>query len=81
MQPAPNSSEPTGGSRSGRRAACGEPHRTLFAPDPEGYGSTAATAALTRFDGARSRARTLTVLTRLAVRGAGEQPAPRTREG
>ncbi|MEV6833139.1 LacI family DNA-binding transcriptional regulator [Streptomyces sp. NPDC051133] len=57
-----------------------EPALTVVAQDPEEIGRTAATTALARLDGDRSRARTLTVPTRLIVRGSGEQPAPGTRE-
>ncbi|MFE5406327.1 LacI family DNA-binding transcriptional regulator [Streptomyces sp. NPDC056580] len=57
-----------------------EPALTVVAQDPEEIGRTAATTALARLDGDRTRARTLTVPTRLIVRGSGEQPAPGTRE-
>ncbi|GAA4040525.1 LacI family DNA-binding transcriptional regulator [Streptomyces shaanxiensis] len=58
-----------------------EPALTVVAQDPEEIGRTAATAALARLDGDRSRARTITVPTRLIVRGSGEQqPAVGTRE-
>ncbi|MEU6085303.1 LacI family DNA-binding transcriptional regulator [Streptomyces sp. NPDC047085] len=57
-----------------------EPALTVVAQDPEEIGRSAATTALVRLDGDRSRARTLTVPTRLIVRGSGEQPAPSTRE-
>ncbi|WP_340375352.1 LacI family DNA-binding transcriptional regulator [Streptomyces sp. SS7] len=53
-----------------------EPALTVVAQDPEEIGRTAATTALSRLDGDRSRARTLTVPTRLIVRGSGERPAP-----
>ncbi|MGW1028464.1 LacI family DNA-binding transcriptional regulator [Streptomyces sp. NPDC002577] len=53
-----------------------EPALTVVAQDPEEIGRTAATTALARLDGDRSRARTITVPTRLIVRGSGEQPAP-----
>lgn len=52
-----------------------EPALTVVAQDPEEIGRTAATTALARLDGDRSRARTITVPTRLIVRGSGEQPA------
>ncbi|MGX1560121.1 LacI family DNA-binding transcriptional regulator [Streptomyces sp. NPDC055506] len=54
-----------------------EPALTVVAQDPEEIGRTVATTALTRLDGDRSRARTITVPTRLIVRGSGEQPAPK----
>ncbi|GHE13928.1 LacI family DNA-binding transcriptional regulator [Streptomyces alanosinicus] len=54
-----------------------EPALTVVAQDPEEIGRSAATTALTRLDGDRSRARTITVPTRLVVRGSGEQPAPK----
>ncbi|WP_416974749.1 LacI family DNA-binding transcriptional regulator [Streptomyces sp. 4F14] len=57
-----------------------EPALTVVAQDPEEIGRTAATTALSRLDSDRSRARTITVPTRLIVRGSGEQPAPGTRE-
>lgn len=57
-----------------------EPALTVVAQDPEELGRAAATTALTRLDGDRTRARTITVPTRLIVRGSGEQPAPGTRE-
>ncbi|MER7478719.1 LacI family DNA-binding transcriptional regulator [Streptomyces sp. NPDC126510] len=50
-----------------------EPALTVVAQDPEEIGRSAATAALARLDGDRSRARTITVPTRLIVRGSGEQ--------
>ncbi|WP_367320059.1 LacI family DNA-binding transcriptional regulator [Streptomyces sp. HUAS ZL42] len=53
-----------------------EPALTVVAQDPEEIGRTAATTALSRLDGNRSRARTITVPTRLVVRGSGEHPAP-----
>lgn len=53
-----------------------EPALTVVAQDAEELGRTAATTALTRLDGDRTRARTITVPTRLIVRGSGEQPAP-----
>jgi LacI family transcriptional regulator len=57
-----------------------EPALTVVAQDPEEIGRTVATTALTRLDGDRSRARTITVPTRLIVRGSGEQPAASLRE-
>ncbi|MFI2432919.1 LacI family DNA-binding transcriptional regulator [Streptomyces sp. NPDC018693] len=54
-----------------------EPALTAVAQDPEEIGRSAAATALARLDGDRSRARTITVATRLIVRGSGEQPAPR----
>ncbi|MET7457645.1 LacI family DNA-binding transcriptional regulator [Streptomyces sp. NPDC005574] len=53
-----------------------EPALTVVAQDPEEIGRAAATAALARLDGDRSRARTVTVPTRLIVRGSGERTAP-----
>jgi LacI family transcriptional regulator len=53
-----------------------EPALTVVAQDPEEIGRTAAATALARLDGDRSRARTITVPTRLIVRGSGESPAP-----
>ncbi|KUO15478.1 LacI family DNA-binding transcriptional regulator [Streptomyces dysideae] len=53
-----------------------EPALTVVAQDPEEIGRTAATTALARLDGDRSRARTIIVPTRLIVRGSGEHPAP-----
>ncbi|WP_225994133.1 LacI family DNA-binding transcriptional regulator [Actinomadura rudentiformis] len=53
-----------------------EPALTVVAQNPEEIGRTAATAALARLDGDRSRARTITVPTRLIVRGSGERPVP-----
>lgn len=53
-----------------------EPALTVVAQDAEELGRAAATTALTRLDGDRSRARTITVPTRLIVRGSGELPAP-----
>ncbi|MER7195797.1 LacI family DNA-binding transcriptional regulator [Streptomyces flaveolus] len=52
-----------------------EPALTVVAQNPEEIGRTAATTALARLDGDRSRARSITVPTRLIVRGSGEQPA------
>ena len=53
-----------------------EPALTVVAQDPEEIGRTAAATALSRLDGDRSRARTVTVPTRLIIRGSGEHPAP-----
>ncbi|MFE9025531.1 LacI family DNA-binding transcriptional regulator [Streptomyces iakyrus] len=50
-----------------------EPALTVVAQAPEEIGRSAATTALARLDGDRSRARTITVPTRLVVRGSGEQ--------
>ncbi|MFK8909004.1 LacI family DNA-binding transcriptional regulator [Streptomyces sp. YS-3] len=52
-----------------------EPALTVVAQDADEIGRAAATTALARLDGDRSRARTVTVPTRLIVRGSGEQPA------
>ncbi|MCK8435488.1 LacI family transcriptional regulator [Streptomyces sp. D2-8] len=57
-----------------------EPALTVVAQDPGEIGRTAATTALARLDGDRSRARTVTVPTRLIVRGSGEQRVPASRE-
>jgi LacI family transcriptional regulator len=57
-----------------------EPALTVVAQDPEELGRAAAATALTRLDGDRTRARTITVPTRLIVRGSGEQPVPGMRE-
>jgi LacI family transcriptional regulator len=54
-----------------------EPALTVVAQDAEEIGRRAATTALARLDGDRSRARSITVPTRLIVRGSGEQPAPK----
>ncbi|WP_055527938.1 LacI family DNA-binding transcriptional regulator [Streptomyces graminilatus] len=54
-----------------------EPALTVVAQDAEELGRAAATTALTRLDGDRTRARTITVSTRLIVRGSGEQAAPK----
>ncbi|MET7473320.1 LacI family DNA-binding transcriptional regulator [Streptomyces sp. NPDC005648] len=51
-----------------------EPALTVVAQDPEEIGRAAAATALSRLDGDRTRARTVTVPTRLIVRGSGEQP-------
>ncbi|MET7642564.1 LacI family DNA-binding transcriptional regulator [Streptomyces sp. NPDC005426] len=53
-----------------------EPALTVVAQDPEEIGRKAAVTALARLDGDRSRARTITVPTRLIVRGSGEQAVP-----
>jgi len=53
-----------------------EPALTVVAQDPEEIGRAAAATALSRLDGDRSRARTITVPTRLIIRGSGEHPAP-----
>jgi LacI family transcriptional regulator len=52
-----------------------EPALTVVAQDPEEIGRAAAATALARLDGDRTRARTITVPTRLIVRGSGEHPA------
>ncbi|MER7042291.1 LacI family DNA-binding transcriptional regulator [Streptomyces microflavus] len=52
-----------------------EPALTVVAQDPEEIGRKAAQTALARLDGDRSRARTITVPTRLIVRGSGELTA------
>ncbi|WP_328482091.1 LacI family transcriptional regulator [Streptomyces sp. NBC_00377] len=57
-----------------------EPALTVVAQDPEELGRAAATTALARLDGDRSRARTITVPTHLIVRGSGELPAPSPQE-
>ncbi|MFE7835911.1 LacI family DNA-binding transcriptional regulator [Streptomyces sp. NPDC057474] len=57
-----------------------EPALSVVAQDPEEIGRTAAATALDRLDGDRSRARTITVPTRLIIRGSGERPAPVLRE-
>jgi LacI family transcriptional regulator len=54
-----------------------EPALTVVAQDAEDIGRAAAATALARLDGDRSRARTITVPTRLIIRGSGERPAPR----
>ncbi|GAA2498942.1 LacI family DNA-binding transcriptional regulator [Streptomyces longisporus] len=56
-----------------------EPALTVVAQDPEEIGRAAAATALARLDGDRSRARTITVPTRLIVRGSGERYAPAVR--
>ncbi|MER6564158.1 LacI family DNA-binding transcriptional regulator [Streptomyces sp. NPDC001027] len=53
-----------------------EPALTVVAQDAEELGRAAATTALTRLDSDRTRAHTITVPTRLIVRGSGEQRAP-----
>jgi LacI family transcriptional regulator len=57
-----------------------EPALTVVAQDAEELGRTAATTALTRLDGDRSRARTITIPTHLIVRGSGELPVPALRQ-
>ncbi|MEU6419749.1 LacI family DNA-binding transcriptional regulator [Streptomyces spiralis] len=57
-----------------------EPALTVVAQNPEEIGRAAAAAALARLDGDRSRARTITVPTRLIARGSGESPAPARQE-
>ncbi|MFD3504618.1 LacI family DNA-binding transcriptional regulator [Streptomyces sp. NPDC058676] len=57
-----------------------EPALTVVAQDAEEIGRTAAATALARLDGDRSRGRTITVPTRLIVRGSGERPASAPRE-
>ncbi|GAA3803552.1 LacI family DNA-binding transcriptional regulator [Streptomyces coacervatus] len=57
-----------------------EPALTVVAQDPEEIGRAAAATALSRLDGDRSRARTITVPTRLIVRGSAERPAPALQE-
>jgi LacI family transcriptional regulator len=52
-----------------------EPALTVVAQNPEEIGRAAAVAALARLDGDRSRARTITVPTRLIIRGSGERSA------
>jgi len=56
-----------------------EPALTVVAQDPEEIGRAAAGTALSRLDGDRSRARTITVPTRLIVRGSGERTSPAVR--
>ncbi|MFE1320961.1 LacI family DNA-binding transcriptional regulator [Kitasatospora phosalacinea] len=55
-----------------------EPAITTVAQDPTAIGTAAAEIALARLDGDRTRARTVTVPTRLIPRGSGELP-PTTR--
>jgi LacI family transcriptional regulator len=57
-----------------------EPALTVVAQDPDEIGRTAATTALTRLDGDRTRARTITVPTQLIIRGSGERTPPVTLE-
>ncbi|EKX64784.1 LacI family DNA-binding transcriptional regulator [Streptomyces ipomoeae] len=52
-----------------------EPALTVVAQAPEEIGRAAAVTALTRLDGDRTRARTITTPTRLIVRGSGERSA------
>ncbi|MEH0548930.1 LacI family DNA-binding transcriptional regulator [Streptomyces sp. B21-105] len=54
-----------------------EPALTVVAQDAEELGRAAAATALSRLDSDRTRAHTITVPTRLIVRGSGEQRAPR----
>ncbi|RAJ45640.1 LacI family transcriptional regulator [Kitasatospora sp. SolWspMP-SS2h] len=51
-----------------------EPAVTAVAQDPVAIGTAAAGIALARLDGDHSRARTVTVPTRLIPRGSGELP-------
>ncbi|GGT24133.1 LacI family transcriptional regulator [Streptomyces kurssanovii] len=51
-----------------------EPALTVVAQDPAAIGEAAARTALARLDGDRSRARTVTVPTRLVVRGSSRPP-------
>ncbi|ATW46974.1 LacI family DNA-binding transcriptional regulator [Streptomyces peucetius] len=53
-----------------------EPALTVVAQDPAAIGEAAARTALARLDGDRSRARTITVPTRLIVRGSSGSPRP-----
>ncbi|WP_033223474.1 LacI family DNA-binding transcriptional regulator [Kitasatospora phosalacinea] len=55
-----------------------EPAITTVAQDPTAIGTAAAAIALARLDGDRTRARTVTIPTRLIPRGSGELP-PTTR--
>ncbi|SEP97776.1 transcriptional regulator, LacI family [Streptomyces sp. yr375] len=57
-----------------------EPALTVVAQDPEELGRTAAARALARLDGDRTRAHTITVPTRLIIRGSGELPTDTARE-
>ncbi|RPF34247.1 LacI family DNA-binding transcriptional regulator [Streptomyces sp. TLI_185] len=57
-----------------------EPALTVVAQDPEEIGRAAAATALARLDGDRSRARTITVPTRLIVRGSGERASLAVRD-
>ncbi|MFE1378995.1 substrate-binding domain-containing protein [Streptomyces sp. NPDC058740] len=56
-----------------------DPALTVVAQDPAAIGEAAATTALARLDGDRTRARTIMVPTRLVVRGSSEPGAPATR--
>ncbi|MDQ1009524.1 LacI family transcriptional regulator [Streptomyces sp. V4I23] len=51
-----------------------EPALTVVAQNPSALGTAAATTALSRLDGDRTRARTVTIPTRLVARGSGELP-------
>ncbi|WP_329138962.1 LacI family transcriptional regulator [Streptomyces sp. NBC_01476] len=53
-----------------------EPALTVVAQNPVAMGELAGTTAVERLAGDRSRARTITVETRLIPRGSGELPAP-----
>lgn len=53
-----------------------EPALTVVAQNPSALGTAAATTALSRLDGDRTRARTVTIPTRLVARGSGELPVP-----
>jgi LacI family transcriptional regulator len=57
-----------------------EPALTVVAQDAEELGRAAATTALTRLDGDRTHARTITVPTHLVVRGSGELPVAALQE-
>jgi len=57
-----------------------DPALTVVAQDPEEIGRAAAATALARMDGDRTRSRTVTVPTRLIVRGSGELPLDDTTE-
>ena len=57
-----------------------EPALTVVSQAAEEIGRTAAATALARLDGDRGRARTITVPTRLIVRGSGECPASALQE-
>jgi LacI family transcriptional regulator len=57
-------------------AAILEPALTVVAQNPVAVGESAGTTAVKRLAGDRSRARTITVGTRLVPRGSGEIPAP-----
>lgn len=58
-------------------AAILEPALTVVAQNPVEMGESAGGTAIERLEGDRSRARTITVPTRLVPRGSGELPAPR----